>query len=126
MKITVTQICINYPDDPKNVIPLNQIEFKQRVIRGPHQPDLEFYPRSSFSGAQHWFQKSWFKLFSWLEYSPKFDLAFCFPCCVFKNSYGIKMLVKQIGLVQILVIKIGNRLPSNLRLTKSLKYIKIV
>lgn len=35
-----------YPDDPKNIIPLNQIEFKQRVIRGPYQPELELYPRS--------------------------------------------------------------------------------
>ncbi|XP_060870210.1 uncharacterized protein LOC132944779 [Metopolophium dirhodum] len=80
-----------HPDDPKNIVPLNQIEFKQRVIRGPHQPDLEFYPRSSFSGTQRSFQKSWFKLFSWLEYSPKFDLAFCFPCRMFNNSNGINV-----------------------------------
>ncbi|KAF0767777.1 zinc finger MYM-type protein 1-like, partial [Aphis craccivora] len=80
-----------HPDDPKNIVPLNQIEFKQRVIRGSHQPDLEFYPRSSFSGTQRSFQKSWFKLFSWLEYSPKFDLAFCFPCRMFNNSNGINV-----------------------------------
>ncbi|KAL4089624.1 hypothetical protein QTP88_024635 [Uroleucon formosanum] len=80
-----------HPDDPKNIIPLNQIEFKQRVIRGPHQPALEFYPRSSFSGVQRSFQNSWFKLFTWLKYSPKFDLAICFPCRMFNNSNGINV-----------------------------------
>lgn len=80
-----------HPDDPKNVMPLNQIEFKQRVIRGPYQPALNLYPRSNFSGVQRSFQKSWFELFTWLEYSPKFDLAFCFPCRMFNNSNGINI-----------------------------------
>jgi len=80
-----------HPDDPTNAVPLNIIEFKQRVIRGPCQPALTLYPRSYFSGVQRSFQKSWFELFTWLEYSPKFDLAFCFPCCMFNNSNGINV-----------------------------------
>ncbi|KAK1390859.1 Repressor of the inhibitor of the protein kinase-like protein [Heracleum sosnowskyi] len=55
---------------------------------GPYQP-VQVYP---FSGPEHHprrFQKSWFDKFSWLEYSPEKDAAYCFYCFLFaKNPLG--------------------------------------
>lgn len=69
-----------HPQDPKNDIPKNQIEFKQRLLKGPFQPILEIFPRSMFSKVNCSFQKSWYKQLTWLEYSLKEDSTFCFPC----------------------------------------------
>ncbi|XP_060846280.1 zinc finger MYM-type protein 1-like [Rhopalosiphum padi] len=80
-----------HPDDPKISIPKNQIEFKQRVLKGPYQPVLKIFPRTTFGNAnkQRSFQHSWYNLFPWLEYSPKADLAFCFPCRMFNGATGL-------------------------------------
>ncbi|GAV77727.1 DUF4371 domain-containing protein, partial [Cephalotus follicularis] len=32
------------------------------------------------------FQSSWFRQFSWLEYSPSKDTVFCLPCFLFNNK----------------------------------------
>ncbi|GAV85332.1 DUF4371 domain-containing protein, partial [Cephalotus follicularis] len=32
------------------------------------------------------FQSSWFRQFSWLEYSPSKDAVFCLPCFLFNNK----------------------------------------
>jgi hypothetical protein len=32
------------------------------------------------------FQSQWFETFSWLEYSPTKDAAFCFPCFLFSKK----------------------------------------
>ncbi|GAV66423.1 DUF4371 domain-containing protein, partial [Cephalotus follicularis] len=32
------------------------------------------------------FQVSWFKLFTWLEYSPSKDATYCFPCYLFTSK----------------------------------------
>ncbi|GAV85081.1 DUF4371 domain-containing protein, partial [Cephalotus follicularis] len=32
------------------------------------------------------FQSSWFRQFSWLEYSPSKDVVFCLPCFLFNNK----------------------------------------
>ncbi|XP_050059714.1 zinc finger MYM-type protein 1-like [Aphis gossypii] len=80
-----------HPEDPKNSIPKNQIEFRQRLLKGPFQPVLDIFPRTSFSGVKRSFQKSWYQQFTWLEYSPKDDLAFCFPCRMFSGSTGLNI-----------------------------------
>jgi len=77
--------------DPKFDVPKNQIEFKQRILKGPFQPILDIFPRTMFSGALRSFQKSWYQKFTWLEYSPEEDLAFCFPCRMFIGSTGLNV-----------------------------------
>jgi len=80
-----------HPDDPKCSLPTNRLELKDRILRGPFQPVLTMFPRSKISGVQRSFHKNWYEQFTWLEYSPKNDCAFCFPCRVFKNSSGINV-----------------------------------
>lgn len=86
-----------HPEDPKN-----QIEFRQRLLKGPFQPVLDIFPRTIFSGVKRSFQKSWYQQFIWLEYSPKYDLAFCFPCRMFSGSTGL-----NIGQSELVYSKIG-------------------
>jgi len=70
-------------------LPIHQLERKSRVERGPFQPKLELYPRTKFGSTVRSFNKSWFDNFEWLEYSPKVDKAFCFPCRLFNSSDGL-------------------------------------
>ena len=95
-----------HPDDPKTSIPKNQIEFKQRVLKGPYQPVLKMFPRTTFGNVNKLrsFQLSWYKLFPWLEYSPKADLAFCFPCRMFSGATGLNT-----GQTEIIYSKTGFR-----------------
>jgi len=75
--------------DPANLLPVSQLERKNRVVRGRFQSKLTLYPRTKF-GDRFWcFNKSLYELFNWLEYSVKLDRAFCFPCRMFTNSSGI-------------------------------------
>ncbi|XP_024642232.2 zinc finger MYM-type protein 1-like [Medicago truncatula] len=56
-----------------------------------HQPPSNFvYPWSDFRGTRRRFNKNWFNLYDWLEYSESKNLAFCLPCFLFKNvsNYG--------------------------------------
>ena len=46
---------------------------------------LSNYPYSGPENHHRRFQASWFKSFSWLEYSPSKDAAYCFPCYLFTN-----------------------------------------
>ncbi|XP_050065097.1 uncharacterized protein LOC126554022 [Aphis gossypii] len=80
-----------HPDDPKRSLPTNRLELKDRILRGPFQPVLTMFPRSIISGVQRSFNKNWYEQFTWLEYSPKNNCAFCFPCRIFKNSPGINV-----------------------------------
>jgi len=75
-----------HPDDPKCSLPTNRLELKDRILRGPFQPVLTMFPRSTISGVQRSFHKNWYEQFTWLEYSPKNDCAFSFPCRVIKNA----------------------------------------
>lgn len=70
-------------------MPVFQLERKDRVVRGPFQPKLKLYPRTKFGDRFRCFNKSWYELFNWLEYSVKLDRAFCFPCKMFTNFSGI-------------------------------------
>ncbi|XP_073152649.1 uncharacterized protein [Henckelia pumila] len=43
-------------------------------------------PRTKLGEQNRRFQKCWFEQFSWLEYSPNKDAAFCFPCFLFQEK----------------------------------------
>ncbi|XP_060845526.1 zinc finger MYM-type protein 1-like [Rhopalosiphum padi] len=47
---------------------------------------MESYPKTMQGASERSFQKSWFEKYVWLEYSPSKDLAFCFPCRIFKGN----------------------------------------
>ena len=53
---------------------------------GPYQPKLAQYPKSVVGKQNRRFQYIWFKQFSWLEYSPSKDKAYCFPCFLFDQA----------------------------------------
>ncbi|KAK0141083.1 Zinc finger MYM-type protein 1 [Merluccius polli] len=50
---------------------------------GPKQPRLDQYPSTSFGKQQRSFQKHWFDLFDWLEYSLSRNSSYCFSCRLF-------------------------------------------
>lgn len=78
-----------HPDDPTNQVPKNKAEFKQRVLNEPYQPVNINFPRSTFGNWSRNFQKSWYQLYPWSEYSPKTDAAYCFSCQMFNDSIGL-------------------------------------
>lgn len=79
------------PDDPVNVVPISQVERKNRIIRGPFQPKLNEYPLTKFGDKTRSFNSSWYDQFKWLEYSLTADRVFCFTCRLFNNSSGINV-----------------------------------
>ena len=52
----------------------------------PTQPTNIKYPVTFYSNKPRSFNPTWFKLYSWLEYSVKQDVCFCFPCRMFGSS----------------------------------------
>lgn len=73
-------------NDPTVKLPTNRLEFSQRINQGPYRPMLKLYPRTIQGSKQRSFQKSWYEMYSWLEYSPLVDAAFCFPCRCFNGN----------------------------------------
>ncbi|TYH18742.1 hypothetical protein ES288_A05G297400v1 [Gossypium darwinii] len=62
-------------------------EIRRAYIKaGPYQPILSEYPGSNSKKHPRYFQPSWFKQFSWLEYSPSKDAVFCLPCFLFNSN----------------------------------------
>ncbi|KAK8355524.1 hypothetical protein V6Z11_A05G296400 [Gossypium hirsutum] len=62
-------------------------EIRRAYIKaGPYQPILSKYPASNSKKHPRYFQPSWFKQFSWLEYSPSKDAVFCLPCFLFNSN----------------------------------------
>lgn len=59
---------------------------KAYIQRGAYQPKKEVYPPSGEEGHKRRFQYHWFGSFTWLEYSPLKDAAFCFPCFLFSKK----------------------------------------
>ena len=57
--------------------------YEKLIKMGPCQPMLDKYPPILDGKQTRRFQHSWFKRFSWLEYSIKKNMAFCFPCYLF-------------------------------------------
>lgn len=88
-------------NDPTIKLPFNRLEFKQRIDQGPYRPILQLYPRTLQAGNQRSFQKSWYELYSWLEYSTIADAAFCFSCRCFNGNE------KNIGQTEKAFTKIG-------------------
>jgi len=76
-----------HPLDPKN-----QIEFK-KTFKRTISTYTGYFPKNHamFSGALRSFQMSWYQQFTWFEYSPKEDLAFCFPSRMFSGSTGLNV-----------------------------------
>ncbi|KAL4113589.1 hypothetical protein QTP88_017193 [Uroleucon formosanum] len=73
-------------NDPINQLPVNRLELRDRIRANPYRPIMESYPKTMQGASERSFQKSWFEKYVWLEYSPSKDLAFCFPCRIFKGN----------------------------------------
>lgn len=77
----ITKIINDYMD-PVNQLPSNRHEKYDRIKKGPFQPIMTF-PRRQIGSSSRSFHASWYKDFSWLEYSLVLDAAFCFVCRCF-------------------------------------------
>ena len=60
--------------------------------QGPLQVILSKYPKSD-SGRN--FVSSWFRNHPWLEWSPKTNRAYCFPCFLFQDESAEQRFVVQ-------------------------------
>jgi len=89
-------------DDPINPLSSNRLEFNERIGKGPYRPILEIFLRQKQGSCMRSFQKSWYDLYDWLEYSPTADAAFCFPCRCFsgneKNCSQLELTFSTTGL----------------------------
>ncbi|KAK1396146.1 zinc finger MYM-type protein 1-like [Heracleum sosnowskyi] len=56
------------------------------LAKGPCQPLNYKFPKTQYGIERRSFQKSWFKEFDWLEYSIKYDRAYCLWCYLFKPN----------------------------------------
>ncbi|KAL4097737.1 hypothetical protein QTP88_022459 [Uroleucon formosanum] len=72
--------------DPVNSFSKDRLEFQNRILKGRYKPILDLYPRSLQNSKKRSFQKNWYHIFDWLEYSDASDTAFCFPCRYFKGN----------------------------------------
>jgi hypothetical protein len=68
-------------------LPFYQQDEAQRfyISEVPYQVILDEYPLNDASHARR-FQSNWFNQFSWLEYSPHTDRAYCLPCFLFSKK----------------------------------------
>jgi hypothetical protein len=55
-------------------------DLSQFVLDGPKQPGRQFYPKTRFANKLRQFNKNWYNLFPWVEYSITADAVFCFAC----------------------------------------------
>ena len=56
---------------------------------GPTQPDLKSYPTRLYGTKARAFNKSWYSMHPWLEYSSVCDAVYCFSCRHFgRESFG--------------------------------------
>ncbi|KAL4123221.1 hypothetical protein QTP88_015439 [Uroleucon formosanum] len=72
--------------DTVNPFSKDRLEFQNRILKGRYKPILDLYPRSLQNSKKRSFQKNWYDIFDWLEYSDASDTAFCFPCRCFKGN----------------------------------------
>uniref|UniRef100_UPI0037E92C8A uncharacterized protein isoform X2 n=1 Tax=Semicossyphus pulcher TaxID=241346 RepID=UPI0037E92C8A len=52
--------------------------YLQSRAAGPTQPRLKMYPKTMQGKKRRSFNPSWYNMFSWLEYSPMKDSAYCY------------------------------------------------
>ena len=69
------------------------------ILKGPMQPDLPSFPRTTFGSVKRSFSKSWYKNYTWLEYSEFNDATYCFYCFLFKkpgraDHFGFEFFTK--------------------------------
>ena len=57
-------------------------------VDNPKQVRLRAYPVSMFGVKKRYCDAAWYQRWDWLEYSVKFDAAFCFPCRKYKSKAG--------------------------------------
>lgn len=57
-------------------------------VFSPVQPTNLKFPVTFFSNMPRSFNPTWFKSYSWLEYSVKQDACFCYPCRLFGSRGG--------------------------------------
>lgn len=60
-------------------------DIAQEQQQPPVQPEMDFR-KSCFGKAQRSFQRRWYELHPWLEYSVSLDAAFCYACRLFHNN----------------------------------------
>src|ERR1051325_10765578 len=70
------------------------------ILKGPMQPDIQSFPRTPFGSVSRAFNKSWYKNYTWLEYSEIKDAAYCFYCFLFKKPgraehFGFEVFTKS-------------------------------
>ncbi|XP_058749701.1 uncharacterized protein LOC131622679 [Vicia villosa] len=70
------------------------------ILKGPMQPDLSSFPRTPFGSVKRAFSKSWYKNYTWLEYSEIKDTTYCFYCILFKQPgraehFGFEVFIKN-------------------------------
>ena len=58
-------------------------DIAQTPIFHPVQPVNIKFPQTRFSNVPRSFNPSWYKTYSWLEYSVELDACFCYPCRLF-------------------------------------------
>ena len=60
------------------------------ISKVPHQPVLQKYPCNNAisESKQNSFSAEWYQEFSYLEYSPSLDRAFCFACSLCGDGAG--------------------------------------
>jgi hypothetical protein len=66
------------------------------ISKGPFQP-IDCFKVSKVQSKSRQFKESWYKEFSWVEYSPIADAAFCYPCrlfCQCKTGRGEESFTK--------------------------------
>jgi hypothetical protein len=70
------------------------------ILKGPMQPNLPNFPRTQFGSVTRAFCKSWYKKYTWIEYSEFKDAAYCFHCFLFKQPgrrehFGYEVFTKD-------------------------------
>lgn len=56
------------------------LDLSQTRVEGPKQPHLKVFPRTLQGERRRSFNKEWYSLNKWLEYSQSKDSAYCYAC----------------------------------------------
>ncbi|CAN1164445.1 Zinc finger MYM-type protein 1 [Linum perenne] len=61
---------------------------RKYLVVGAYQPKLskQDYQAREYEDKSRRFQESWYKSYTWLEYSPTTHKAYCFPCFLFDET----------------------------------------